>query len=930
MTLIAAALKNGIKHVLLCFFLTLISFLPAQTRFIDSVKTLLKTDRSDSVQVKHLYRLCWEFRVLSEYDTALSYGYRAVRLAEGIHYKKGLSQSYSNIGIVFFEQGDYPRALEYYLKALKLDEELKNTKGAAIRFVNIGGVYHELKDNKKALDYYLKALAHADESGYKELQSTALGNLGTVYYDLGNNEKALHYLLRAIKTDEEIGNKNGIARALGNIGVIYSAQFNYKHALYYFLKYLEMSSGIGNRNYMASAMGNIGSAYIELKQYRNAHRYLFSSLALADSIGARNVIKETYEKISQLYEHADILLTDSAKAAVLSRVEMRQRALYYHKRFVTLSDTLFSEENKKQLVKKEMLYEFEKKQTAVKAAQEIKDALATSDAKKQKIVLSFISFVLLLAVIAILTIFYSLRVTRRQKELIEKQKNFVEEKQKEILDSIFYARRIQRSLLPTEKYIARTLKRIMPFVICIGALPLFAQQTTVDSFRVLLKNAGDDTSRILRSNDLAWEYKSVGKYDSCLFYAKYAIGLAGSVIENNASEAKVKRAAQMGMAAAYNNLRSVYYNRGNYPQAIDYALQAMKIYEQIGDKKGITSIVGNIGIIYWHQGDHVKSLGYYFKALKLAREIGDKDKEASFLGNIGIVYYDQADYGNSLAFYLSSLELKQKLGDKKGAGNTLGNIGIVYNALSRNEKDPDKKKELGEKARVYYEKALAIAIETDQKNSIAGFLANMGSLLNEQKKYTLSAAYLYRAIAIADSVGLTDQVMRTYKMLSELYEASDIALPDSAKRSAGTLEQTRLKALYYHKRYVAVRDTLFSEENKNELVRKELNYEFAIKEAAAKAEQDKKDILTAAETKKQKTIMIMTSFVLLLLVTVALLVFRSLRITRKQKQLIETQKHLVEEKQKEILDSIYYARRIQRALITSEKYIEKRLMVLKF
>jgi hypothetical protein len=34
---------------------------------------------------------------------------------------------------------------------------------------------------------------------------------------------------------------------------------------------------------------------------------------------------------------------------------------------------------------------------------------------------------------------------------------------------------------------------------------------------------------------------------------------------------------------------------------------------------------------------------------------------------------------------------------------------------------------------------------------------------------------------------------------------------------------------------------------------------------------------------------------------------------------------LVEEKQKEILDSIYYARRIQRALITSEKYIENKL-----
>jgi len=45
-----------------------------------------------------------------------------------------------------------------------------------------------------------------------------------------------------------------------------------------------------------------------------------------------------------------------------------------------------------------------------------------------------------------------------QKKLVEDQKNMVDIKQKEILDSIRYAKRIQTSLLPSEKYIARVLK----------------------------------------------------------------------------------------------------------------------------------------------------------------------------------------------------------------------------------------------------------------------------------------------------------------------------------------------------------------------------------------------------------------------------------------------------------------------------------------
>ena len=62
----------------------------------------------------------------------------------------------------------------------------------------------------------------------------------------------------------------------------------------------------------------------------------------------------------------------------------------------------------------------------------------------------------------------------------------------------------------------------------------------------------------------------------------------------------------------------------------------------------------------------------------------------------------------------------------------------------------------------------------------------------------------------------------------------------------------------------------------------------------------------------------------------AAFVFRSLRITSKQKQIIEhknketeEQKKEIEEKQKEILDSIHYAKRIQTALMPTEKYIER-------
>jgi hypothetical protein len=111
-----------------------------------------------------------------------------------------------------------------------------------------------------------------------------------------------------------------------------------------------------------------------------------------------------------------------------------------------------------------------------------------------------------------------------------------------------------------------------------------------------------------------------------------------------------------------------------------------------------------------------------------------------------------------------------------------------------------------------------------------------------------------------------------------------------------------------------------------------LNYEFEKKEAATKANQDKKDAVALAEKRKQKTVLLLVSCVLILVFVFAGLIFRSLRITRKQKHVIEVknketeeQKRIIEQKNKDIVDSIYYAKRIQTALITSEKYIDRNL-----
>ncbi|HEX7415012.1 MAG TPA: hypothetical protein VF411_13290, partial [Bacteroidia bacterium] len=98
------------------------------------------------------------------------------------------------------------------------------------------------------------------------------------------------------------------------------------------------------------------------------------------------------------------------------------------------------------------------------------------------------------------------------------------------------------------------------------------------------------------------------------------------------------------------------------------------------------------------------------------------------------------------------------------------------------------------------------------------------------------------------------------------------------------------------------------------------------------AEQEKLKAIALEEKKRQQVIIFAVVGVLLLVVAFSIVLLRRFRITQKQKKLIEEQKLLVEtayaalhEKNEEVMASIRYAKRIQDALLTPERYIHTAL-----
>lgn len=420
----------------------------AQNPKTDSLIKLLKTAKQDTSHVNYLNALSWEYLITGDYELTISYSEKAEALAKLIRFKKGMAKAINNQGIVYYYQGNYPKALDYYLRAYKIMEVIGDKKGIANSLNNIGNIYDSQGDYTKALEYYFRSLKIMEEIGVKKGISACLNNIGLIYMKQDKNPKALDYQLRSLKINEEIGDKKAIAGSLVNIGVIYDSQGDYPKALDFQLRSLKIQEEVRDKNGIALSLNNLGNTYLKTGNTSLAIDYGIKGLAIAQEIEALDLIKGANEVLSKAYQ----------------KNYQHQKALEYYKAFVAARDSLFNEDNTKNLVQSELKFDYEKKEQAAKLEQEKKDAIALEEQEKQKVIRnSFMGGFALLLLLS-LVIFRSYRNKKRANELIsrqkhevEQQKHTIEEKQKDILDSIHYAKRIQDALLKEEQHVSNHL-----------------------------------------------------------------------------------------------------------------------------------------------------------------------------------------------------------------------------------------------------------------------------------------------------------------------------------------------------------------------------------------------------------------------------------------------------------------------------------------
>ena len=358
---------------------------------------------------------------------------------------------------------------------------------------------------------------------------------------------------------------------------------------------------------------------------------------------------------------------------------------------------------------------------------------------------------------------------------------------------------------------------------------------------------------------------------------------------------------EKGMGLSSNTLGEILTSSGGYNGALKELFDALEHFDKAGSPEGIAWVNNNIGRVHYYQSNYSEALKYFNQALKSADVIRSGDAWLY----ITFVYIDQDQFTKAEESVAKAFEFAQKNNDQYVLADCYYCLGRIEAYYGRNDL-----------AREHLNSARDMKSELEDYQGWALASVHLADLLLKLDDIQTSLKLFREAASIASSVGVKVELKDAYLGLSNVFNR--LQMYDSA---------------YY---YLRIQNDLTNELVGEEASKKLAELESSLQERErTKEEENERKIREAKESaaKREKELMLTAGIIVIvmLLVFLGFMVNRNRMKQRANKQLelfnrqITEQKHLIEEKHKEITDSINYAERIQRSLLASKKLLDENL-----
>jgi two-component system sensor histidine kinase UhpB len=410
-----------------------------------------------------------------------------------------------------------------------------------------------------------------------------------------------------------------------------------------------------------------------------------------------------------------------------------------------------------------------------------------------------------------------------------------------------------------------------------------------------------DAARLADSLNSAFWLSSAYTY---LVHLHQETGQIDSARQYLAKAEALARSNKGNMKTLVNFLRSAglfYKNQGEYKEALKYMLESVEVWDKRGEF--LAGQFLNLGNVYINLGDFKNAADYHLRALRTFEEINNTRGQAYCLQSLGSDFQSMKQYTTAKTYFERALKLKEQLKDDRGKLTSLLSLGDVHKDLEEYKK-----------ATEYYDDGLAMSTRMNAKGMQAHIWYHKGILSLRMNNLAQARKSLESSIALASQV--QDSVLyakaRSEMIGLDLTEKEESAHVEShlltglstvirtGDRRQEVTEYARLsdyyankkefdKALLYLEKYHALRDSIEGQEVVLQIKELEEKYNSEKKEREIellKAESE----LKALEVERQRAITMAVVIALISLTVIGGILVNRYRVLQRTKRQLEVEK----------------------------------------
>ena len=273
---------------------------------IDIAKDFVKKEQDNEIKIFARLVIAYCKFLKTEYDNLFQEVTEIFEFykSENTNHKGFIISQYL-LARIYDHIGDYENAVKYATDAVESAEKIEEEEELSNACVSLGMVYNRINEYEKALELFKRGYELRLKGEQFHAAASSLNLIARTYSLLKKSYEAVKYYTESLDLREKINDTKGIPWTYMGIASLYENEKQYNEAVNNYTKALKLNKDNFDQQCDLQSHHGLGRVYLKIQKFDKSYEHLKSAKQIGDKINSKPLLYPILSSLSKYYEAKD-------------------------------------------------------------------------------------------------------------------------------------------------------------------------------------------------------------------------------------------------------------------------------------------------------------------------------------------------------------------------------------------------------------------------------------------------------------------------------------------------------------------------------------------------------------------------------------------------------------------------------------------------